>query len=184
MLMMIWNFWELLKMNYIMIHYLMAGTKILHRAVIYHTKPYHIYSNIPHHSIPQRHSRPQSHFHSVTRWKLGSGLDDERERYDWLHRELLFHRSWAVSARQNSINICQHKYFTNTSFLRNTSLWKLLRVLKHPNYSRACALCNYSRALVPCVPVVQSNHYKYMVLIKVIAIVFFSMVKCVKSCSD
>jgi hypothetical protein len=28
------------------------------------------------------------------------------------------------------------------------------------------------------------SHYKYMVLIKVIAIDFFSVVKCVKSCSD
>jgi lipopolysaccharide biosynthesis glycosyltransferase len=32
--------------------------------------------------------------------------------------------------------------------------------------------------------VVQSNHYKYMVLIKVIAIDLFSVVKCEKSCSD
>ena len=33
------------------------------------------------------HSRPQSHFHSVTRWKLGSGLHDQMERSDWLLRE-------------------------------------------------------------------------------------------------
>jgi hypothetical protein len=37
---------------------------------------------------PERtHSRPQSHFHSVTRWKLGSGLHDQMERSDWLLRE-------------------------------------------------------------------------------------------------
>jgi hypothetical protein len=82
------------------------------------------------------HSHPQSHFHSVTRCKLDSGLDDQRERSDWLLRELLFRRSWAIFTRQ----IFLSKYVnTNTSFLRNTSLWKLLRVLKRPN-SRVCAL--------------------------------------------
>jgi hypothetical protein len=43
---------------------------------------------------------------------------------------------------------------TNTSFLRNTSLWKLLLVLKRPN-SRACALettVSFFALPVPCVP--------------------------------
>jgi hypothetical protein len=66
--------------------------------------------------------------------------------------ELLFPRSWTVFARQNySIKICQHKYFV---FLRNISLWKLLRVLKRPN-SRACALETIASFLalpVPCIP--------------------------------
>ena len=38
--------------------------------------------------------------------------------------------------------------------------------------------------LITDVLIVQSNHYKYMVLIKVIAIDLFSVVKCEKSCSD
>jgi hypothetical protein len=40
------------------------------------------------------------------------------------------------------------------------------------------------QVLLNSIEVVQSNHYKYMVLIKVIAIDSFSVVKCVKSCSD
>jgi hypothetical protein len=42
----------------------------------------------------------------------------------------------------------------------------------------------WSLSLIGSRLIVQSNHYKYMVLIKVIAIDFFSVVKCVKSCSD
>jgi hypothetical protein len=61
------------------------------------------------------HSRPQSHFQSVTRWKSGSGLDDQRERSDWLLRDLLFRRSWAIFARKIfSIKICQYKYFVSS----------------------------------------------------------------------
>jgi hypothetical protein len=43
---------------------------------------------------------------------------------------------------------------TNTSFLRNTSLWKLLRVLKRPN-SRVFALettASFLALPVPCIP--------------------------------
>jgi hypothetical protein len=43
---------------------------------------------------------------------------------------------------------------TNTLFFRNTSLWTLLRMLKHPN-SRACALetaASFFALPVPCFP--------------------------------
>jgi hypothetical protein len=49
-------------------------------------------------------------------------------------------------------------------------------------YCNMCVfICDAKQIL--CI-LVQSNHYKYMVLIKVIAIDLFSMVKCEKSCSD
>jgi hypothetical protein len=105
------------------------------------------------------HSRPQSHFHSVTRWKVGSGLDEKREWSDWFLRKLLFRGSWTVFVRQNySINIYQHKYFV----LRNISLWKLLRrVLKRPN-SRVCALettASFLALPVPCIPGPQNRYW-------------------------
>ena len=45
------------------------------------------------------------------------------------------------------------------------------------------AVSNMTKILILRI-IVQSNHYKYMVLIKVIAIDLFSVVKCEKSCSD
>jgi hypothetical protein len=97
------------------------------------------------------HSRPPSRFHTVTRWKLSFGLDDKRERSDLLLREVLFRRSWTIFARQNyAINICQHKYFVPCK----NSLWKLLRVLKFPNW-KARGLKSTASFLplsVPCFP--------------------------------
>jgi hypothetical protein len=60
----------------------------------------------------------------------------------------------AISQKFRSAKLFYQHMSTNTSFLRNTSLWKLLRMLKRPN-SRACAL-EFTASLlalpVSCVP--------------------------------
>jgi hypothetical protein len=66
-------------------------------------------------------------------------------------RTVISGRRWAIFAGKTILSTHVN---TNTSFLRNTSLWKLLLVLKRPN-SRACALettASFFALPVSCVP--------------------------------
>jgi hypothetical protein len=98
---------------------------------------------------------PQSHCHSVTR-TLKIRLWVRRLNGEiWLASQITA-ISLSREVEQFSLGkiILSTYVNTNTSFLRNTSLWKLLRVLKRPNW-RACALETTARFLalpVPCVP--------------------------------
>jgi hypothetical protein len=82
--------------------------------------------------------------------KIKLWLDDKKERSDLLLRDLLFRRCWTIFASQNYATNIQY-VITNTLFLCNTWLWKLLHVLRRPNLT-ACALKPTARFRALSVP--------------------------------